>query len=199
MEIKLMPTKMVKIDIIKINPSNPRVIKDYKYKKLLKSIREFPEMLMLRPIVVSNDMVILGGNQRYRACQEVGLKDVPIILVSELSQEQIDRFVITDNVSFGDWDYDMLANNWDSELIDASGLDLWQQPADVDYSLLDDASGGLDNLVSDMADGVKKAIQIEFEAEHYEEAQALIKFWREQKMYIGGVIIEKLKEEKNKL
>jgi hypothetical protein len=127
------------------------------------------------------------------------LKDVPIILVSELSQEQIDRFVITDNVSFGDWDYDMLANNWDSELIDASGLDLWQQPADIDYSLLDDASGGLDNLVSDMADGVKKAIQIEFEAEHYEEAQALIKFWREQKMYIGGVIIEKLKEEKNKL
>jgi ParB-like chromosome segregation protein Spo0J len=72
MEIKLMPTKIVKIDIIKINPSNPRVIKDYKYKKLLKSIREFPEMLMLRPIVVSNDMVILGGNQRYRACQEVG-------------------------------------------------------------------------------------------------------------------------------
>ena len=199
MEIKPMPIKMVKIDKLKINPSNPRVIKDYKYKKLLKSITEFPEMLMLRPIVVDNEMVILGGNQRYRACQEAGLKEVPIILVSELSQEQIDRFVITDNVSFGDWDYDILANNWDSELIDASGLDLWQQPADVDYSLLDDASGGLDNLVSDMADGVKKAIQIEFEAEHYEEAQALIKFWREQKMYIGGVIIEKLKEEKNKL
>jgi ParB-like chromosome segregation protein Spo0J len=199
MEIKPMPIKMVKIDKLKINPSNPRVIKDYKYKKLLKSITEFPEMLMLRPIVVDNEMVILGGNQRYRACQEAGLKEVPIILVSELSQEQIDRFVITDNVSFGDWDYDILANNWDSELIDASGLDLWQQPADVDYSLLDDASGGLDNLISDMADGVKKAIQIEFEAEHYEEAQALIKFWREQKMYIGGVIIEKLKEEKNKL
>ena len=199
MEIKPMPIKMVKIDKLKINPSNPRIIKDYKYKKLLKSITEFPEMLMLRPIVVDNEMVILGGNQRYRACQEAGLKEVPIILVSELSQEQIDRFVITDNVSFGDWDYDILANNWDSELIDASGLDLWQQPADVDYSLLDDASGGLDNLVSDMADGVKKAIQIEFEAEHYEEAQALIKFWREQKMYIGGVIIEKLKEEKNKL
>ena len=199
MEIKPMPIKMVKIDKLKINPSNPRVIKDYKYKKLLKSITEFPEMLMLRPIVVDNEMVILGGNQRYRACQEAALKEVPIILVSELSQEQIDRFVITDNVSFGDWDYDILANNWDSELIDASGLDLLQQPADVDYSLLDDASGGLDNLVSDMADGVKKAIQIEFEAEHYEEAQALIKFWREQKMYIGGVIIEKLKEEKNKL
>lgn len=199
MEIKPMPIKMVKIDKLKINPSNPRVIKDYKYKKLLKSISEFPEMLMLRPIVVDNEMVILGGNQRYRACQEAGLKEVPIILVSELSQEQIDRFVITDNVSFGDWDYDILANNWDSELIDASGLDLWQQPADVDYSLLDDADGGLDNLISDMADGVKKAIQIEFEAEHYEEAQALIKFWREQKMYIGGVIIEKLKEEKNKL
>jgi len=199
MEIKPMPTKIVKIDKLKINSSNPRVIKDYKYKKLLKSIKEFPEMLMLRPIVVDNEMVILGGNQRYRACQEAGLKEVPIILASELSQEQINRFVITDNVSFGDWDYDILANNWDSELIDASGLDLWQQPADVDYSLLDDADGGLDNLISDMADGVKKAIQIEFEAEHYEEAQALIKFWREQKMYIGGVIIEKLKEEKNKL
>ena len=88
-------------------------------------------MLMLRPIVVDNEMVILGGNQRYRACQEAALKEVPIILVSELSQEQIDRFVITDNVSFGDWDYDILANNWDSELIDASGLDLWQQPAGI--------------------------------------------------------------------
>jgi ParB-like chromosome segregation protein Spo0J len=197
MEIKTMPIKMVKIDKIKINPSNPRVIKDYKYKKLLKSITEFPEMLMLRPIVVDNDMVILGGNQRYRACQEAGIKDVPIILASELNKEQIDRFVITDNVSFGDWDYDMLANNWDSELIDASGLDLWKMPEDVDYSILDDED--VSEQLDDMTNGVKKAIQIEFEAEHYEEAYQLVKFWRERNAYVGGMIMEYLKAEKNKL
>jgi ParB-like chromosome segregation protein Spo0J len=197
MEIKTMPIKMVKIDKIKINPNNPRVIKDYKYKKLLKSITEFPEMLMLRPIVVDNDMVILGGNQRYRACQEAGIKDVPIILASELNKEQIDRFVITDNVSFGDWDYDMLANNWDSELIDASGLDLWKMPEDVDYSILDDED--VSEQLDDMTNGVKKAIQIEFEAEHYEEAYQLVKFWRERNAYVGGMIMEYLKAEKNKL
>lgn len=198
MEIKTMPIKMVKIDKIKINPSNPRVIKDYKYKKLLKSITEFPEMLMLRPIVVDNDMVILGGNQRYRACQEAGIKDVPIILASELSKEQIDRFVITDNVSFGDWDYDMLANNWDSELIDASGLDLWKMPEDVDYSILDDEDGISDQL-DEMTSGVKKAIMIEFELEYYDEAYQLVKFWRERNANVGMMVLEYLKAEKNKL
>jgi len=194
MDIKLMPIEIVKIDKIKINPANPRIIKNYKYKKLLKSIIEFPEMLFLRPIVVNSEMVVIGGNQRYRACQEAGLKDVPIIMATEFNKMQISRFMITDNISFGDWDFDILANNWDSELIDAAGLDLWQQPDETDYGKPDDIQ--LDN--SDTSEGTKKTIKIEFEPEHYDETKELIDYWVKKQLYIGGFIMEKLKEEKYK-
>ena len=194
MDVKLMPIEIVKIDKIKINPANPRIIKNYKYKKLLKSIIEFPEMLFLRPIVVNSEMIVIGGNQRYRACQEAGLKDVPIIMATEFNKMQISRFMITDNVSFGDWDFDILANNWDSELIDAAGLDLWQQPDETDYGKPDDIQ--LDN--SDTSEGTKKTIKIEFEPEHYDETKELIDYWVKKQLYIGGFIMEKLKEEKYK-
>ena len=194
MDIKSMPIEIVKIDKIKINPANPRIIKNYKYKKLLKSIIEFPEMLMLRPIIVDSAMVVIGGNQRYRACQEAGLKEVPIIMATEFNKMQINRFMITDNVSFGDWDFDILANNWDSELIDAAGLDLWQQPDETDYGKPDDIQ--LDN--SDTLEGTKKTIKIEFEPEHYNETMELIDYWIKKQLYIGGFIMEKLKEEKYK-
>lgn len=194
MDIKSMPIEIVKIDKIKINPANPRIIKNYKYKKLLKSIIEFPEMLMLRPIIVDSAMVVIGGNQRYRACQEAGLKEVPIIMATEFNKMQINRFMITDNVSFGDWDFDILANNWDSELIDAAGLDLWQQPDETDYGKPDDIQ--LDN--SDTLEGTKKTIKIEFEPEHYDETKELIDYWIKKQLYIGGFIMEKLKEEKYK-
>jgi len=194
MDVKLMPIEIVKIDKIKINPANPRIIKNYKYKKLLKSIIEFPEMLFLRPIVVNSEMIVIGGNQRYRACQEAGLKDVPIIMATEFNKMQISRFMITDNVSFGDWDFDILANNWDSELIDAAGLDLWQQPDETDYGKPDDIQ--LDN--SNTSEGTKKTIKIEFEPQHYDETKELIDYWVKKQLYIGGFIMEKLKEEKYK-
>jgi len=91
----------------------------------------------------------------------------------------------------------MLANDWDSVELDEWGLDVWQQPTDVDYSILDDED--MSEQLDDMTNGVKKAIQIEFEAEHYEEAQALVKYWRERGAYLGAMIIEHLKAEKNKL
>jgi hypothetical protein len=91
----------------------------------------------------------------------------------------------------------MLANEWDAEELDAWGLDVWQKPADVDYSILDDDD--VSEQLEDMTDGVKKAIQIEFNAEHYEEATALVKFWRERNAYLGGMIIEYLKAEKDKI
>jgi ParB-like chromosome segregation protein Spo0J len=193
-----MKTITVKISEVKSNPNNPRIIKDDKFKKLVASIQELPQMLQLRPIVVNEDMVVLGGNMRLKACKEAGLKEVQIIKATDLSEEQQRAFIIKDNVGFGEWDWDALANEWDAELLTEWGLDVWKAPAEVDYSILDEADD-LDDLISDMANGVKKAIQIEFEAEHYEEAYELVKFWRERKAYVGGMIMEYLKEEKEKL
>ena len=114
----------VKISEIKINPNNPRLIKDDKFKKLVQSINDFPEMLDIRPIVVNKDMIILGGNMRLKACKEAGLKTVPIIVADNLSEEQQREFLIKDNVSGGEWDWNLLANEWDSEELDAWGLDV---------------------------------------------------------------------------
>lgn len=108
-----MQTTKVPISSINLNPSNPRVIKDYKFEKLVRSIREFPKMLELRPIVVNEDNVILGGNMRYRACVEAGLEDVYIVKAKDLTEEQQKEFIVKDNVSFGDWDFEVLANEWD--------------------------------------------------------------------------------------
>ena len=114
----------VSINSIKSNPDNPRVIRDDKFKKLVKSIQEFPQMLSLRPIVVNDDMIVLGGNMRLKACKEAGLKEVPIIKASDLSEEQQREFIIKDNVGFGEWDWDVLANEWDEELLKDWGLDV---------------------------------------------------------------------------
>ena len=96
-----METEVVKISKIKKNPNNPRLVKDDKFKKLVQSIKDFPEMLKIRPIVVNEDMVVLGGNMRLRACKDAGLKDVPIIQASELTEKQQREFIIKDNVGFG--------------------------------------------------------------------------------------------------
>jgi ParB-like chromosome segregation protein Spo0J len=188
--------QLVKISEVKLNPNNPRLIKDDKFKKLVQSIKDFPEMLNIRPIVVNQDMIILGGNMRYKACKEAGLKEVPII-IADLTEEQQREFLIKDNTSGGEWDWEVLANEWDSEQLENWGLDIPNFAPDVDYSLLDDED--VSEQLEDMTNGVKKAIQIEFEAEHYEDAYALVKFWREKEAYVGGMIIEYLKSEKDKL
>tara|TARA_R110001592_G_scaffold101704_3_gene287673 strand:- start:10595 stop:11137 length:543 start_codon:yes stop_codon:yes gene_type:complete len=116
----------VKINKVFSNPVNPRLIKENKFIKLKKSIKEFPEMLKLRPIVVNNEMGILGGNMRYKACVELGLKDVWIIKVKDLTDKQMEEFVIKDNVGFGEWDWDILANQFDNKELTDWGLDVWQ-------------------------------------------------------------------------
>ena len=189
--------KKISIDKILINPNNPRLIKDDKFKKLCKSIQEFPEMLELRPIVVNKDMIVLGGNMRLKACQEIGLTEVPIIVAENLTEEQQREFLIKDNVSGGEWDWDILANEWEVEQLNEWGLDVWEKPSEVDYSILDEED--LSGQLEDMTSGVKKAIQIEFESEHYEEAFELVKFWRDKGGYVGGMIMEYLKEQKEKL
>jgi hypothetical protein len=120
--------KLVKISEVKPNPKNPRIIKDGKFQKLVKSIQEFPDMLNKRPLVVFTDVdnkyVVLGGNMRLKACKEIGLKEIPIIVADEWTEEQKNEFLIKDNVGFGEWDWDSLANEWDAEKLDDWGLDM---------------------------------------------------------------------------
>ena len=125
--------KIVKITEVKLNPNNPRLIKDDKFKKLVQSVKDFPEMLNIRPIVVNQDMIILGGNMRYKACKEAGLKEIPIIK-TDLTEEQQREFLIKDNTSGGEWDWEVLANEWDTEQLEAWGLDL---PVDFNTEALE--------------------------------------------------------------
>jgi len=114
----------VEIRKLKSNPKNPRFIKDEKFRKLVKSIKEFPEMLDIRPIVVDENMIVLGGNMRLKACIEAGLKEVPILVADNLTPEQQEEFIIKDNSSFGEWDWDILANEWDVKNLNDWGLDV---------------------------------------------------------------------------
>ena len=123
---------------IKPNPDNPRVIRDDRFRKLVKSIREFPQMLALRPIVVNRDMVILGGNMRLRACIEAGLTTVPVVKALNLTPEQEREFVVKDNSNFGEWDWDMLANEWPMQDLSDWGVDLPFSP-NLDPSTAHDA------------------------------------------------------------
>ena len=117
---------MERVDIrqVRSNPDNPRFIKGDKFEKLVKSIREFPQMLELRPIVVNKDMVVLGGNMRLKACEEAGIEQVPIIFADNLTEEQQKEFIIKDNSSFGEWDWDLLANEWDVDMLNDWGIDV---------------------------------------------------------------------------
>ena len=201
----------VKITSIKPNGSNPRIIKESKYQKLIHSVTQSPTFMTLNPVKVDEDNMILGGNMRYRVCKELGWKKVPVAVFTRdmaeennksrdnpaTYEEQCREYIIKDNVSYGENNWDTLANEWDAQELDDWGLDVWQQPVDVDYDILDDDD--VSDQLNDMTSGVKKAIQIEFEAEHYEEAAELVKFWRGKEAYIGGMIMEYLKAEKEKL
>lgn len=114
----------VPISKVKPNKGNPRFIRDEKFAKLVKSLREFPDMAKLRPIIVNAEMVVLGGNMRLKAMQELKWETVPVIVADNLTPEQQAEFIIKDNVGFGDWDWEMLANQWDADLLTDWGLDI---------------------------------------------------------------------------
>ena len=116
---------------IKSNPNNPRLIKDHKFKQLVKSIQDFPQMLELRPIVIDEHNMVLGGNMRLKACLEAGLTDVPVIHANNLSEEKKKEFIVKDNVGYGEWDWDDLANNWDALELTEWGLDIPNFDAEV--------------------------------------------------------------------
>ena len=132
----MIEVKIEKVDIhsIRKNPDNPRVMNKQKFDKLIESIKEFPQMLKLRPIVVNNEGLILGGNMRYTACLQLNHKEVHIIKAENLTDREIQQFIIKDNVGFGDWDWDILANGWKSTDLEEWGLDAWQNMDDIETS-----------------------------------------------------------------
>jgi len=116
--------QVIEVDKLKPNKANPRKINKEKFKKLVTSIKKFPKMLDIRPIVVDENMTILGGNMRYKACLDIGIKEVPVIVVNGLSSDEADQFIIKDNVGYGEWAWETLADEWDVVKLKDWGLDL---------------------------------------------------------------------------
>ena len=192
--------KTIKLTSIKPNPDNPRYITEAKFEALKRSIRDFPEMMALRPMVVDEQGVVLGGNMRLKALGELGYEDIPaawVVRAKDLTEDQRREFVVKDNVSHGEWDWEMLSSTWDEQSLAEWGLDVWQPAPVVDYSLLEEEEN-TDEKLDDMASQVKKAILIEFDPEDYDEAYELIKFYREHSEGVGKIILEFLRMEKAK-
>jgi len=177
-----MKTEMVKISEVKNNPNNPRVIKDDKFEKLVRSIKEFPKMLEIRPIVVNDDMIVLGGNMRLKACKEAGLKEVPIIKASDLTEEEQKQFIIKDNVSGGEWDWEMLQNDWNLEELeewglDVIGFDLDAEELGEDFILADGDKAPFQQmtftLADEQAEQIKNAISDIKETEEYKYCETM--------------------------
>jgi ParB-like chromosome segregation protein Spo0J len=154
--------KLVKITDVKPNPKNPRIIKDGKFQKLVKSIQEFPDMLNKRPLIVFTDVdgkyCVLGGNMRLKALNELKYDTVPIVLADEWTEEQKAEFLIKDNVGFGEWDWDSLANEWDAEKLDDWGLDL---PIIMDEPSYEDLIGEEKNKPATMKITFKNVEQLQ--------------------------------------
>lgn len=152
---------------LRTNPNNPRAIRKDQLNKLVKSLQEFPEMLEARPIVIDKDGTVLGGNMRLKAAQLAGLEEVPVY-VREWGEDKDGQFIIKDNVSFGEWDWDMLANEWQSSDLNDWGLEVWQPEDPVsnetDYSL-QTADAKLERFL----DAKIKNITIPFEAQEFDE------------------------------
>ena len=162
--------QLVPIGTLKANPTNPRVLRDEKFAKLKASIQSFPDMLNYRGIVAVTDtdgkFMVLGGNMRLRALQELGIKEVPVMLADHWTEEQRREFTIKDNVGFGEWDWDQLGNEWDAEKLAEWGLDL---PLGQDFS---DKNKEIDT------DGFADEVTIKLkysEADHAEVREALSK------------------------
>jgi ParB-like chromosome segregation protein Spo0J len=147
------------INEIKPNPNNPRIIKDNKFKQLVKSIQDFPQMLELRPIVIDENNMVLGGNMRLKACIEAGLTDVPVIHANNLSEDKKKEFIVKDNVGYGEWDWDDLANNWDAEELTQWGLDI------PNFDVIDEKEQ------IDLSDKLKSEFKIEIICKSEEEQE----------------------------
>ena len=175
-------TYKVTLDKIQPNTNNPRLIKDYKFNKLVKSLKDFPDMLKIRPIVVNKDFVILGGNMRYQAAIEANLKEVWITKV-DLTEDQEREFIIKDNVGFGEWDWDLLANDWDNQKLNEWGLDVWMptETEDLEDFFKDEDHSKEESTV--------KRIVLEYDEDKYNEIQKVLET---AKMTPEEIFLEKI-------
>jgi hypothetical protein len=176
-----MNIQKVKITEVKSNPNNPRLIKDDKFAKLVRSIKEFPKMLEIRPIVVNADMIVLGGNMRLKACKQAGLKEVPIIYADDLTEDEQKQFIIKDNVGFGEWDWEQLANEWDADNLEDWGLDIvgFDNVEDLgeDFTLPDGDKSPFQQitftLADEQAEQIKNAIADIKQTDEYKYAETM--------------------------
>ena len=180
----------MKLSEIKANPNNPRVNKDEKFDKLVKSIREFPKMMKLRPMVINSDNIVLGGNMRLKALKHLGYKEVPdewVKRAEDLTEEEQRRFIIVDNVGFGDHDWEMLANEWNVDELEDWGLDVpdWNDAGveldinefGTDFSLKDGGKAPFQQmtftLADEQAEQIKNAIADIKKTEEYKYAETM--------------------------
>ena len=173
--------KEINIKEIKPNPNNPRVLKDDKFKKLVQSLKDFPEMANVRPIVVNTEMIVLGGNMRLRAMQEAGWKKAPVQIV-DWSIEKQNEFIIKDNVGFGEWNWDAIANEWNNEELinwglDLPGFDLDADKLGTDFSLPEGDKAPFQQmtftLADEQAEQIKNSIAYIKETEEYKYCETM--------------------------
>ncbi len=186
----------MKLADIKPNPKNPRLIRDSNFRTLCKSLQDFPEMLQAREIVIDEDNIILGGNMRYKALKQIDVKQVPVIKVSGLTDEQKDEFIIKDNVNYGVWDWDILANDYDPATLKEYGLNVWQPqevPGDeVDLDFADPEPDATPDENKNVPD--EQVVVVEFDINDYPAAFELSKDLAKNGIELGPVLLETLKE-----
>ena len=155
----------LKIESVKGNPSNPRTVNEAKMKQLVRSIQSFPEMLWKRPIIVNKDMIVLGGNMRLKAAREAGLKEIPAIVAEDWTEQEEREFIIKDNVGYGDWDWDLIKQDWDSEMLEGWGIEVPQiDTSELDLTGLFDEDSEEESEIES-----KSTVILEFVAEDYEK------------------------------
>jgi hypothetical protein len=190
-------TQLLKTSLINPNPNNPRIVKDYKYKALVKSIKEFPDMLNLRPIVVNKDMVVLGGNMRLRACKEAGLKEVPVIIADQLTEKEQREFTIKDNQGSGEWDWDMIANDWD--IAELEDWDLKIPNMNVEDEIITSESMNnkdLGDMLNNYNNATIKQIVLYYDLEEFEYVlRKLDEIGKENKLDDNSTVIRYLVDE----
>lgn len=162
-----MNSKLLKISEVKENPKNPRKINDTMFRQLVKSIKDFPNMLEMRPLVVDENNIVLGGNMRLKALKELGYEEIPVVRVIDLTEEQKEEFIVKDNMNYGVWDWEMLNDEWNTQLLNDWGLDIMEIDEDLDYSILDDDDEDLDEILDGMTENAKKSVCIEVPDKHY--------------------------------
>jgi ParB-like chromosome segregation protein Spo0J len=187
--------KTIKLRSIKPNPDNPRYITEAKFEALKRSIRDFPEMMALRPLVVDDRGAVLGGNMRLKALGELGYEDIPaawVIKAKDLTEDQRREFIVKDNIGFGDWDWEALSTAWADEPLGEWGLDVWSPESNlsIDFEQEEDLEGEL-SLIEDAG---RKAIMVEYPLERYGLAKELVSKARAEGINIGEVLVEALRQ-----